>query len=246
MPIASARPPAAMPSSTSAASPGSAATATSAPRCRRASFRDVRAGAAVGGAQAISRPRRECAPPATAAPRRGPGCRATATACLPLAAWKQPISAARAAASPAAILGRRPGEACRSSPATRSPTPRRSARDLDDYRIIHFATHGIVTAPRPKCPAQPALLTSFGGERLGRAADLPRDLRPRPRRRPRHPVGLRHRRHGERRGDPRGRPGDAAAMSRSTGWCAPSSAPAGAWWSPATGRCPTTSTPPSG
>lgn len=36
--------------------------------------------------------------------------------------------------------------------------------DLSQYRIIHFATHGVVTATRAKCPAQPALLTSFGGE----------------------------------------------------------------------------------
>ncbi|ABQ69539.1 Tetratricopeptide TPR_2 repeat protein [Rhizorhabdus wittichii RW1] len=35
--------------------------------------------------------------------------------------------------------------------------------DLNEYRIIHFATHGLVTAPRPECPARPALLTSFGG-----------------------------------------------------------------------------------
>jgi CHAT domain-containing protein/tetratricopeptide (TPR) repeat protein len=35
-------------------------------------------------------------------------------------------------------------------------------KDLSDYRIIHFATHGLVTGPRPECPAQPALLTSFG------------------------------------------------------------------------------------
>lgn len=34
--------------------------------------------------------------------------------------------------------------------------------DLADYRIIHFATHGLVTAPKPECPARPALLTSFG------------------------------------------------------------------------------------
>lgn len=34
--------------------------------------------------------------------------------------------------------------------------------DLGDYRIIHFATHGLVTAPRPSCPARPALVTSFG------------------------------------------------------------------------------------
>ena len=35
--------------------------------------------------------------------------------------------------------------------------------DISDYRILHFATHGLVTAPRPSCPAKPALLTSFGG-----------------------------------------------------------------------------------
>ena len=34
--------------------------------------------------------------------------------------------------------------------------------DLDEYRILHFATHGLVTAPQPECPPRPALLTSFG------------------------------------------------------------------------------------
>ncbi|MEH6757467.1 MAG: CHAT domain-containing tetratricopeptide repeat protein [Parasphingorhabdus sp.] len=38
-----------------------------------------------------------------------------------------------------------------------------SKSDISDYRILHFATHGLVTAPRPSCPAKPALLTSFGG-----------------------------------------------------------------------------------
>ncbi len=37
--------------------------------------------------------------------------------------------------------------------------------DISDYRILHFATHGLVTAPKPSCPAKPALLTSFGGEK---------------------------------------------------------------------------------
>ncbi len=34
--------------------------------------------------------------------------------------------------------------------------------DLAEYRILHFATHGLVTAPAPDCPPRPALLTSFG------------------------------------------------------------------------------------
>ncbi len=34
--------------------------------------------------------------------------------------------------------------------------------DLGEYRILHFATHGLVTAPKPGCPPRPALLTSFG------------------------------------------------------------------------------------
>jgi CHAT domain-containing protein len=34
--------------------------------------------------------------------------------------------------------------------------------DLAQYRILHFATHGLVTAPKPQCHANPALLTSFG------------------------------------------------------------------------------------
>ena len=35
---------------------------------------------------------------------------------------------------------------------------------LDQYRVLHFATHGLVTAPRPECPARPALVTSVGGK----------------------------------------------------------------------------------
>lgn len=34
--------------------------------------------------------------------------------------------------------------------------------DLAEYRVLHFATHGLVTAPAPECPPRPALLTSFG------------------------------------------------------------------------------------
>lgn len=34
--------------------------------------------------------------------------------------------------------------------------------DLDQFRIVHFATHGLVTQPSAECPPRPALLTSFG------------------------------------------------------------------------------------
>ena len=37
----------------------------------------------------------------------------------------------------------------------------RSGESLDQYRVLHFATHGLVTAPRPDCPPRPALVTSF-------------------------------------------------------------------------------------
>ena len=43
-----------------------------------------------------------------------------------------------------------------------SDTAIKRRRDLSNYRIMHFATHGLVTAPRPDCPARPALMTSFG------------------------------------------------------------------------------------
>lgn len=43
-----------------------------------------------------------------------------------------------------------------------SDTAIKKRGDLSKYRIMHFATHGLVTAPRPDCPARPALLTSFG------------------------------------------------------------------------------------
>ncbi len=36
--------------------------------------------------------------------------------------------------------------------------------DLTEFRILHFATHGLVTAPQPGCPPRPALLTSFDAD----------------------------------------------------------------------------------
>jgi CHAT domain-containing protein len=45
-----------------------------------------------------------------------------------------------------------------------SDTALLASEDLSDYRVVHFATHGLVTAPKPNCPARPALVTSFGAE----------------------------------------------------------------------------------
>ncbi len=82
----------------------------------------------------------------------------------PLATWQAPIRDAelRLAAS---IVG--PGQSrvvTDGSFTDEALTGASSAvGDLSDYRILHFATHGLVTAPRPQCPSRPALVTSFGG-----------------------------------------------------------------------------------
>jgi CHAT domain-containing protein len=81
----------------------------------------------------------------------------------PLSAWTRPISAAelRAAANVIEQKGDK-GVAIVTGQAF-SDTAVEARNDLADYRVMHFATHGLVTAPRPECPARPALMTSFGG-----------------------------------------------------------------------------------
>jgi len=78
----------------------------------------------------------------------------------PLTEWGKPISGAELA------LGQRltGGSGTVITGAGFSDTALMARSDLKDYRVLHFATHGLVTAPRPQCPARPALLTSFGGE----------------------------------------------------------------------------------
>jgi CHAT domain-containing protein len=77
----------------------------------------------------------------------------------PMSEWNKPISDAelRVAQSAVGI-----GQSKIVTGADFSDTGIMERTDLRDYRILQFATHGLVTAPRPECPARPALLTSFG------------------------------------------------------------------------------------
>ena len=83
-----------------------------------------------------------------------PGCQ------VPLAAWNRPISAEELVFA-SQELGA--GRSALVTGAAFTDTAVENRPDLDNYRIVHFATHGIVTAPKASCPVNPALLTSFGG-----------------------------------------------------------------------------------
>ena len=79
----------------------------------------------------------------------------------PVSEWNKPIAPAELERARSVIGGDR---ATLMTRAAFTDTAVRSLASLTDYRVLHFATHGLVTAPRPDCPARPALLTSFGGE----------------------------------------------------------------------------------
>lgn len=75
--------------------------------------------------------------------------------------WNKPISAAELVQAQS-LIGQSGSDILTGSAFTDDRILAKS--DISDYRILHFATHGLVTAPRPSCPAKPALLTSFGGK----------------------------------------------------------------------------------
>jgi CHAT domain-containing protein len=82
---------------------------------------------------------------------------------LPLSSWAHPISA-RELRTAGDIFSRvDPNGVKLITDDQFTDTGLEERTDLNQYRIIHFATHGVVTARAPKCAAQPALLTSFGG-----------------------------------------------------------------------------------
>ena len=78
----------------------------------------------------------------------------------PLGVWAQPISARELVMAQKIVAD---GGASVVTETDFTDTALLGRSDLAQYRILHFATHGLVEAPRPECPAQPALLTSFGG-----------------------------------------------------------------------------------
>jgi len=80
-----------------------------------------------------------------------------------LAAWSRPISSAELLVARRALGAGAPGSEIVTGRAF-SDTAILGRDDLNQYRILHFATHGLVTAPRAECPTRPALLTSFGSE----------------------------------------------------------------------------------
>ena len=78
----------------------------------------------------------------------------------PLTAWNHPVAATELMTA-ARTVGAAQSQV--RTGATFTDTDIMTRGDLAQYRILHFATHGLLVAPRSECPAQPALLTSFGG-----------------------------------------------------------------------------------
>lgn len=77
--------------------------------------------------------------------------------------WDNPIDAAELQAA-RNVLESNGSQAAIMTGDEFTDTRLRRMDELDEYRVLHFATHGLVTAPEPDCPPRPALLTSFGGE----------------------------------------------------------------------------------
>lgn len=78
----------------------------------------------------------------------------------PAAQWNQPIAANELFSAQRQIGSHAAADVVTGSAFT--DTALLGRPDLDQYRVLHFATHGLVAAPRPECPARPALVTSFG------------------------------------------------------------------------------------
>jgi CHAT domain-containing protein len=82
---------------------------------------------------------------------------------LPMSSWAHPISARELQVASNILASYDPNGVQIVTKDDFTDTGLEARSDLSDYRIIHFATHGVVTSRAAKCAAQPALLTSFGG-----------------------------------------------------------------------------------
>ncbi|MEM7780910.1 MAG: CHAT domain-containing protein [Pseudomonadota bacterium] len=78
--------------------------------------------------------------------------------------WSNPIKSDELYDAASRFGGERSGRADVLTKRTFTDTAIKQRADLNEYRILHFATHGLVTAPQPECPPRPALLTSFGDD----------------------------------------------------------------------------------
>jgi CHAT domain-containing protein len=119
-------------------------------------FRDVRKAPAATASRAYLGLGQHAVPGAN---RQTPG----AEDCtVPIAAWSRPIAPDELKLAMSRLAGDDPslGQIVTGSAFNDSALIGR--KDLDDYRVLHFATHAVITAPSPGCAAQPALMTSFG------------------------------------------------------------------------------------
>lgn len=80
---------------------------------------------------------------------------------IPLAAWNDPVPDDELKLA-SQVFG--PSRSQLITGAAFTDTAIQTDPDLDHFRILHFATHGLVSAPKAGCPAKPALLTSFGAQ----------------------------------------------------------------------------------
>ena len=83
---------------------------------------------------------------------------------LPIGNWGHPISAKELQIASSILQPYDPSGVQVVTGDAFTDTSLAGRSDLDQYRIIHFATHGVVTSRAAKCATQPALLTSFGGK----------------------------------------------------------------------------------
>lgn len=94
--------------------------------------------------------------------RSGAGAAIDADCTWPLSTWNQPISPKELNEAASLLAG---GGTDLMTGAAFTDEAIMARPDLGAFRIVHFATHGLVTAPRAGCPVRPALLTSFGDAR---------------------------------------------------------------------------------